>query len=317
LSREPSEIAISVVVPLFNEEACTPLLYERITAVMATLGARYEIIFVDDGSRDDTFAIARDLAGRDERLRVVKFRRNFGQTPAMAAGIEQARGRVIVTMDGDLQNDPADIPRLVRGIEAGHDIVVGWRRRRKDRLLTRRIPSRVANWLIGKVTGVAIRDNGCSLKAYRADVIRNVALYSEMHRFIPAMADVTGARVREISVRHHARRFGESKYGLSRIWKVLIDLVGIATIRSVSRAPVRWFAWLAVPFMLIGTAVSLVALAAGAAAGGAFSVVFAATGLTFLSLSVSLLFYGMLVELLMRTGDVDTRSLLQKTSRVL
>jgi len=315
-NKQHPDITISVVVPLFNEEACTPLLYRKITEALAAQSAPYEIIFVDDGSSDDTFRIARDIALGDGRLRVIKFRRNFGQTPAMAAGIDRARGQTIVTMDGDLQNDPRDIPRLIRGIDAGHDIVVGWRRRRKDKLITRKIPSRVANWLIGKVTGVPIRDNGCSLKAYRADVIKNVALYSEMHRFIPAMADVTGARVKEISVRHHARQFGESKYGLSRIWKVLIDLAGIATIRSVSRAPARWFGALAIPFMLIGGMVSMAALLAGAVSGGNFSMVFAGTGLAFLSLSVSLLFYGMLVELLMRTGDVDTRSLLENTSRV-
>lgn len=316
-NTDDTPIGITVVVPLLNEEECAPVLYEKISQALSAQTAPYEIIFVDDGSSDDTFRIARNIAATDPRLRVVKFRRNFGQTPAMAAGIEQARGQTIVTMDGDLQNDPRDIPRLVLGIEAGHDIVVGWRRRRKDKLLTRKIPSRVANWLIGKVTGVPIKDNGCSLKAYRADVIKNVALYSEMHRFIPAMADVNGARVKEISVRHHARQFGESKYGLSRIWKVLIDLTGIATIRSVSRAPARWFGWLAAPFLLVGTMVTMAALIVGIVAGDAFPLVFAGTGLAFLSLSASLVFYGLLVELLMRTGDVDTRSMLRNTSRVL
>ena len=200
------------------------------------------MVFVDDGSSDDTVAVATAIARIDARLRIVKFRRNYGQTPAMAAGIEHARGEVLVTMDGDLQNDPADIALLLEQIDAGFDIVVGWRHNRQDKLVSRKIPSRIANWLIGKVTGVPIRDNGCSLKAFRAELIKSIPLYSEMHRFIPAMASIAGPRVAQIQVRHHARRFGESKYGLSRIYKVLLDLMvikTIATLRVAAAALVR------------------------------------------------------------------------------
>ena len=241
-------VAISVAVPLFNEEESAPLLYDQLKAVLEELNLGYEIIFIDDGSSDKTFQVIRRIAEEDPSLRVIKFRRNFGQTPAMAAGIHHARGEIIITMDGDLQNDPSDIPHFIEEIQAGYDIVVGWRHNRKDKLITRKIPSRIANWLIGRVTGVPIKDNGCSLKAYRANVIKNVSLYSEMHRFIPAMASVTGARIKEIKVRHHARQFGESKYGLSRIYKVLIDLAGISIIRAASRTPARWFAKMSAPF---------------------------------------------------------------------
>jgi len=181
-------VDLSIVVPLYNEQDSVTPLFSAITEALKLVNGEVEIVFVDDGSNDKTFDVAARLAATDARLRVVKFRRNYGQTPAMAAGIDIARGQLIITMDGDLQNDPADIPRLVAKMEEGYDIVVGWRFDRKDKLISRKIPSRIANWLIGKVTGVPIKDNGCSLKAYRADVIKHVPLYSEMHRFIPAMA---------------------------------------------------------------------------------------------------------------------------------
>jgi len=307
------DISISVAVPLFNEEESAPVLYDQLTIVLAGLNLNYEIIFIDDGSKDKTFQVIRKIAEGDPCLRVIKFRRNFGQTPAMAAGIDYARGEIIITMDGDLQNDPRDIPRFVDEIQSGHDIVVGWRHNRKDKLVTRKIPSRIANWLIGKVTGVPIKDNGCSLKAYRANVIKNVSLYSEMHRFIPAMANVTGARIKEIKVRHHARQFGESKYGLSRVYKVLVDLAGISMIRAASSAPARWFAALSAPFFLVGTATLIASLVSQPSAPGEFSTVLAGTGLSFLALSLSLVFSGMLVELLVRAGDVNTHKIIQNT----
>jgi glycosyltransferase involved in cell wall biosynthesis len=221
---------LSVVVPLYNEEDSVTPLYQAIATVLDALSCEAEMIFVDDGSRDRTFAVAEELAAGDKRLRVVKFRSNYGQTPAMAAGIDTACGRIVITMDGDLQNDPQDIPSFIEKIDEGYDIVVGWRFDRQDKLISRKIPSRIANWLIGKVTGVPIKDNGCSLKAFRADVIKQVPLYSEMHRFIPAMASIAGPRIAEIKVRHHARQFGQSKYGLSRVYKVLLDLLTIKTI---------------------------------------------------------------------------------------
>lgn len=311
------DILVSVAIPLFNEEESVPVLYEQLKSVMDALNIGYEIIFVDDGSSDDTFKVARRLAENDAGLRVIKFRRNFGQTPAMAAGIDHANGEIIVTMDGDLQNDPQDIPEFISEIQSGYDIVVGWRHNRKDKLITRKIPSVIANWLIGKVTGVPIKDNGCSLKAYRANVIKNVALYSDMHRFIPAMANVSGASIKQIKVRHHARQFGESKYGLSRIYKVLVDLAGISMIRAASSAPVRWFATLSAPFFVIGTLMIIASFLVQTSAPDAYSIVFAGTGLFFLALAVSLVFNGALVDLLVRTGDINTRSLVQETLRII
>ena len=243
---------LSIIVPLYNEEECVTLLYEAIVKSVDTMGIDYEILFVDDGSKDKTVPIASALAAKDKRLRVVKFRRNYGQTPAMAAGIDNANGKIIGTMDGDLQNDPDDIPMLVRKIDEGFDIVVGWRHKRQDKLITRKIPSKIANWLIGKITGVPIKDNGCSLKAYKASVIQNIPLYSEMHRFIPAMTSLAGTRIAEIRVKHHARMFGESKYGLSRIYKVLMDLLTIKTILSFFSRPLIIFAIGAGLFTIIG-----------------------------------------------------------------
>lgn len=233
-------IDLSVIAPLYNEEDNVHLLYEAIRDAVVPLGLRAEVIFVDDGSRDATFERAEALPRHDGvHLRLIKLRRNAGQTPAMVCGIDHARGRILITMDGDLQNDPRDIPYFLEKIDEGYDLVVGWRHNRQDHF-SRVLPSKVANWLIGKVTGVPIKDNGCSLKAYRADLIKNIPLYSEMHRFIPAMSSLAGARVAEIKVRHHARRFGQSKYGFSRIYKVFIDLMSIRTILSFSRRPTAW-----------------------------------------------------------------------------
>src|ERR1017187_5276015 len=223
---------LSIIVPFFNEEESISALYAAIVAAISPLEVTFEMVFVDDGSSDGTVRIATELARSDSRVRVVKFRRNFGQTPAMAAGIEHARGEILITMDGDLQNDPGDIKDFLAKMDEGYDIVVGWRFNRQDKMISRKIPSKIANKLIGKVTGVPIRDNGCSLKAYRASLIKAVPLYSEMHRFIPAMASIAGPRIAEIKVRHHARQFGKSKYGLSRVYKVLLDLMVIKTVAS-------------------------------------------------------------------------------------
>src|SRR5690606_5903143 len=192
---------LSVIVPFYNEEENIERMYAAIVAALEPIGRSFEMLLVNDGSRDNTLALAIGLAQRDERVRIVNFRRNYGQTPAMAAGIEQARGEILVTMDGDLQNDPADIAHFLDKIEEGYDIVVGWRHNRQDKMISRKIPSRIANRIIGRVTGVPIRDNGCSLKAYRASVIKHIPLYSEMHRFIPAMASISGPRIAEIKVR--------------------------------------------------------------------------------------------------------------------
>jgi glycosyltransferase involved in cell wall biosynthesis len=232
--------ALSIVIPLFNEEENVQALVERIVNGVGELGREYEIIAVDDGSTDDTFGRLCLALSLVPNLRIIKFRRNFGQTQAMQAGIDHAQGEVIVTIDGDLQNDPADIPNLLRKMAEGYDVVSGWRRKRKDHIL-RCIPSRMANKLLAHITGVKIHDNGCSLKAYRSSVIKRVRLYSEMHRFIPAFAFMQGGRVAEIEVRHHPRVHGKSKYGFSRIWKVFFDLFTLRLVLNFSERPMVWF----------------------------------------------------------------------------
>ncbi len=245
---------LSIVVPLFNEEENVALLVAAVRDALPS-SLTWELVLVDDGSRDRTPAIAAELAAADPRIRLIRLARNYGQTPAMQAGFDHARGEVIVTMDGDLQNDPRDIPRLLAKLDEGYDLVAGYRERRQDAWLTRKVPSWVANRVIRALTGVPIRDNGCSLKAFRRTVVARLHLYSDMHRFIPAVAAATsGARIAEIPVRHHARRFGRSKYGLSRVAKVLADLLVIAMIRSFSDRPLRLFAAGAVGALLLGLA---------------------------------------------------------------
>jgi glycosyltransferase involved in cell wall biosynthesis len=273
-------------------------------AALGPLALDYELILVDDGSSDATVAQARQLAERDDRLRLLILRTNFGQTAAMAAGIDHAQGDVLVTMDGDLQNDPADIPLLIEQIRAGYDIAVGWRHKRKDPLISRRIPSRVANWLIGLVTGVPIRDNGCSLKAYRAEVIKRIPLYSEMHRFIPAMASIGGARIKEVRVRHHARQFGRSKYGLSRIYKVLLDLLVIRTLIASAQRPMAWFGLLAAPAALLSLSIIAYSLYL-IGTTGAMSLTVAGAGVLFGVLATSLLMKGTLAEMILRAGSPE------------
>jgi glycosyltransferase involved in cell wall biosynthesis len=215
---------ISVVIPLRDEALNVALLHAELTGVLQTLGRSYELILVDDGSEDETFARLAEIQARDPLVRVIRFTRNFGQTAAFAAGFAHARGRFIVTSDGDLQNDPADIPGLLT-LAANHDIVCGWRRRRQDAFLTRHVPSVAANVLLGMVSGIRIHDNGCSLKVFRAEVVKPLKLRPGMHRYLPALASQLGGRVAEVEVNHRPRRFGHSKYGLSRTFRVIADLV--------------------------------------------------------------------------------------------
>jgi glycosyltransferase involved in cell wall biosynthesis len=294
---------LSVVVPLYNEEESLRPLYAAITNAVAPLGVSYEIVFVDDGSRDATVRVADEIARADPRVCLVKFRRNYGQTPAMAAGIAQASGEVIVTMDGDLQNDPSDIGALLRKIDEGYDIVVGWRFDRQDKLISRKIPSRIANRLIAKVTGVPIKDNGCSLKAYRASLIKKIPLYSEMHRFIPAMASIAGPKIAEIKVQHHARQFGQSKYGLSRIYKVLLDLMVIKTVASFTARPMVWFGMLSIP-MLLAAAIAFAFTIAQFVSEGTLSLPIAGCGVIFLSSAIILMGSGAIGELVYKLGDM-------------
>jgi glycosyltransferase involved in cell wall biosynthesis len=277
---------VSIVVPLYNEQENVARLCAATHEALAGMARPYEIVLVDDGSRDDTVAVAAAIARNDPRVRLVVLARNSGQTAAMAAGMAHARGLYLVTMDGDLQNDPRDIPLLVDTLEKDYDLVAGWRMKRQDKLVTRKIPSRVANWLIGKITGIPIRDNGCSLKAYRASVMRHVPLYSEMHRFIPAMSSIAGARIVQVPVRHHARQFGQSKYGLSRIYKVLLDLIAIRLVIAYANRPLAWFLKMA-----LMPAVLAAAFTAGgivSALGGEYSLPLFGSGLI-LALAVGFL----------------------------
>ncbi len=232
---------ISLVIPVYNEAPNLEALYTEVTTALEAWGRPYEVLLIDDGSTDGSFETLRRLQASDARLRVIRFRRNFGQTAAFSAGFAQARGSVIVTSDGDLQNDPNDIPMLVARLERGADIVCGWRRDRKDRFLTRRVPSMIANALISRATGVQLHDYGCSLKAFRAEVVKPLRLYGEMHRFIPAIASENGVLVEEVVVNHRARRAGTSKYGLSRTIRVILDLVTVKFLLNYATRPLQIF----------------------------------------------------------------------------
>ena len=222
-------VDVSIVIPLRDEERNVVMLHEQLTAAMAPLQASYEVILVDDGSEDATFARLTDIHARDPRVRVIQFTQNFGQTAAFAAGFAHARGRLIVTMDGDLQNDPADIPKLLT-VARDHDVVCGWRKDRQDNLLTRHVPSVAANWLLGLASGIRLHDNGCSLKVFRAEVVKPLKLSPGMHRYLPSLASQLGGRVAEVVVNHRVRRFGRSKYGLSRTFGVARDILQLRSL---------------------------------------------------------------------------------------
>jgi glycosyltransferase involved in cell wall biosynthesis len=268
-------IFISVVVPVHNEQESLVLLHEEIARALEGLGERgkrAEILYVDDRSTDGSLERMLELWHSDPRVRVIQFRRNFGQTAALAAGFDHSRGDVVVTLDGDLQNDPADIPRLVQELERGFDVVAGWRRKRLDGLVLRRLPSILANWLIAKTTGVAIHDTGCTLKAFRREVVKSVVIYAEQHRFLPVISAGSGARVSEVVVNHRVRRFGRSKYGLSRALRVLIDLMVVKFITQFSQRPIQYFGILSLATLagslLFALSAFLVAPGDPVAAGG-------------------------------------------------
>ncbi len=308
-------IDLSIIVPLYNEEDSVPVLHAKIREAVEPMGLRHEIIFVNDGSKDNTLEVAKGLTRIDPSLRVIEFRKNYGQTPAMAAGIDEARGNVLVTMDGDLQNDPSDVPMLVNTLlEENYDIVVGWRHQREDKLITRKIPSRIANWIIGKVTGVPIKDNGCSLKAYRAAVMKSLPFYSEMHRFIPALLSLSGARVKQVKVKHHARQFGESKYGLSRVYKVIFDLLMMKSILSMLTHPVRFFAKFSLPVFALG----LFAFGYGlhAQLHDTAAMVSMTIAVILLSLGAFILALGFICELIYDKGDIKIKELAPLTVRM-
>jgi glycosyltransferase involved in cell wall biosynthesis len=298
---EPTQDApeLTVAVPIYNEVDSVPELYESITAALAQ-GPGFEVVFVDDGSTDGSFRALEGIAARDPRVRVVRFCRNFGQTAAMAAAFAYARGRVIVGLDGDLQNDPRDIPKLVEKLDEGYDVVSGWRSDRQDNAL-RCLPSRLANWIIGRVTGVRLHDYGCTLKAYRSDVVKEMRLYGEMHRFIPALAHHLGAHICEMPVRHHARRYGESKYGLRRTLKVLLDLLTVKFFGSYGTKPIYLFGGAGALLALAGVAAEGVTLYQKLLGYYVYRNPMFIVGIFLFTLGLNLILMGLLAETIMRT----------------
>jgi len=247
---------LSVVIPIRNEAPGLEELHREVTQALGAWGRSYEILVIDDGSTDDSFAILARLQAMDPRLRVVRFRRNFGQTAAFAAGFAYARGRLIVTSDGDLQNDPRDIPAMIERLEGGYDIVCGWRKDRQDAFFSRLVPSMIANRLISWATGVRLHDYGCSLKVFRAEVVKPLKLYGEMHRFLPAIASEQGVAIAEIVVNHRARRHGRSKYGISRTVRVVLDLLTVKFLLSYSTRPLQIFGPIGLAMGLLGTVIT-------------------------------------------------------------
>ncbi|MDB9524528.1 glycosyltransferase family 2 protein [Oscillatoria sp. CS-180] len=301
-SMVQGSLDISLVIPIYNEYESIPRLLETITSVMATLNFSYEIVCVDDGSTDGSAGLLRELATDNSKLSALLLRRNYGQTAAMAAGFDYSRGKVIITLDGDLQNDPADVPKLMAKLNEGYDLVSGWRKHRKDNQVTRLLPSKIANWVIGRVTGVSLHDYGCSLKAYRAELVRDMNLYGELHRFLPALAFIEGARITELPVNHYARQFGKSKYGLGRTFRVVMDLLTVYFMKRFLTKPMYVFGLLGIVAMVLGVAVgsylTFIKFAFGETIGDRplliLSVVLFLTG-------VQLFCFGLLAELLMRT----------------
>lgn len=259
-TKDTKRPELSVVVPLLDEKDNLRPLYDQITQALEGR-YDYEVVFVDDGSTDGSFEILREFQGSSPRVRVVCFRKNFGQTAALSAGFAYARGAVVVAMDADLQNDPADIPMLLAKLDEGHDVVSGWRKERHDNALTRRLPSRIANGLISRITGVKLHDYGCTLKAYRREVLAETRLYGEMHRFIPALASWSGAHIAEVVVNHRPRTAGQAKYGLARTWKVVLDLITVKFLGSFSTKPIYIFGGLGGLTTLLAVLLGLVVIA--------------------------------------------------------
>jgi glycosyltransferase involved in cell wall biosynthesis len=299
----PSPPQVSIVVPLYNEEDNVRPLCAALREALSGWDRTWEAVLVDDGSRDRTRELLRAERKADPRFRVLLLRRNSGQTVAMSAGFAAAQGRVVVSMDGDLQNDPRDIPLLVSRMEAGFDVVCGWRKDRQVKLISRKLPSRVANRIIAWVTGVPVHDNGCSLKAYRAEVIRTLRLYSDMHRFLPALASMTGARIDEVVVRHHARTRGQSKYGISRTFKVVADIFTIKMLTQFASRPGLWFALLAIPWLALGSFALAFWLWKLATVGSTGSIIYPSLAIMFVHAAGWLLSLSLLSEMILARAD--------------
>ncbi|MEA3345646.1 MAG: glycosyltransferase family 2 protein [Chloroflexota bacterium] len=293
---------LSIVVPVYNEEKNVAYLYQQLTEVLEPLGRSYEVICVDDGSTDRSFELLAELAARDSRVKVIRFRRNFGQTAAFSAGFDHAKGEIVITIDADLQNDPSSIPLLLDKMEEGYDLVSGWRANRQDPFLTRQLPSRIANWLITKTTGVDVRDRGCSLRAHRREVVKQMHLYGELHRFIPDIASWIGVTMAEVPVNHRPRRFGKSKYGLSRTFRVILDLITVRFLLSYSTRPIHIFGSLGlVAFLLgvgLGVYLTVLKLAMGQDIGGRPLLTLA---VLLMMVGMQMVAMGLLGELIVRT----------------
>ncbi len=292
---------LSIVVPLFNEEESLPLLVEKLLLALRPLGRSFELVLVDDGSSDRTAEVLRQQAAGAPELVAVLLRRNYGQTAAMAAGFDASRGRLIVTLDGDLQNDPADIPMLLERLEQGYDLVSGWRHQRQDHAVSRLLPSKIANALIARVTGVRLHDYGCSLKAYRRELVEDMNLYGELHRFLPALAFIEGARIAEVKVNHNARQFGQSKYGIDRTFRVLMDLFTVWFMKRFLTRPMYVFGFGGLSAMAIGVLLSaylLMVKLGGAEIGNRPLLLVAVLALI---TGVQLFCFGLLSEVQMRT----------------
>lgn len=294
--------SVSVVAPIYNEVESLPHLIEAIASTLTSAGLTYEIICVDDGSTDGSVELLKQLAQNRSDLKAVLLRRNYGQTPAMAAGFNYARGGAIVTLDADLQNDPVDIPRLLAKLDEGYDLVSGWRKNRQDAAVTRLLPSKIANWLIARVTGVDLHDYGCSLKAYRTELVADMNLYGELHRFLPALAYIEGAKIAEMPVLHHARQYGRSKYGLGRTFRVVMDLLTIWFMKKFLTRPMHVFGWFGlisiVSGTLLGGYLTFLKLGLGQSIGHRPLLILA---VVLLLAGVQLFSFGLLAELLMRT----------------
>lgn len=302
--RRPPDI--SIVVPVYNEEESLPTLQAEITRAMEGFGRTYDVVYVDDRSSDRSLAVLLEMHRADRRVRVIGLRRRSGQTAAMAAGFDHARGEVVVTLDADLQNDPADIPTVVRALDRGVDVVAGWRKDRQDGFLLRRLPSIAANRLIALVSGVSVHDTGCTLKAFRRDVVERLPIYAEQHRFLPVLSAGSGARVTEVVVNHRPRRFGKSKYGISRATRVLVDLFVVKMLASFSQRPLSYFALLTAPFAIL-----LAGLLASAAANAdrithdkSWGNVALLSTLLVLMLCVYFLMLGLLAELAVKASGM-------------
>ena len=309
------KVELSIVIPLHNEEENVARLHEKLHASLSPIGKSYEIILVDDGSTDRTFEILESLSKNDPLLRVIKFRGNFGQSAATAAGFDLAIGDVIITLDGDLQNDPADIPRILQKLDEGYDVVSGWRKSRKDKLLLRKVPSKIANRIICKVTNVQLHDTGCALKAYRSEIVRRINLYGELHRFLPALARIEGARIAEMEVTHHPRLFGKSKYNLTRTYKVIMDLMSLHLFIRYLRHPSHFFGVIGATLMLASMVLvawmtygMLVSNAPQEEINNILTITF-----LLIATGFQMFFVGLLAELIVKTGKRRSVYLLDKS----